>query len=131
VRVGSGEPPSDKVHKGITVTAVSAASYPLFVVGVIAAFILGSRWRHHRRSRTDHRAALVQARKAQTVKRLALVGLVGAVTVNVLFYCGLIASAKDNKQVGPPTPTISPATGGSSHPAGRPHSPSARPSPGR
>jgi hypothetical protein len=118
------------VHKGITVTAVNAASYPLFVVGVIAAFILGSRWRHLRRSRSDHKAAMVQARKALSVKRLALIGLVAAFGVNMLFYCGVIANAKPDKQVGPPAPTISPPTTGTSgHPPGRPsRSPSAHPS---
>ena len=98
------------------------ASFPLIVVAAIAAFLLGSRWRHHRRSRSDHRAAVVQARKALSVKRLALIALFGAIVVNVVFYWGL-ANAKETGQDGPPTPTISPAT---SHPPTHPATPSPR-----
>jgi hypothetical protein len=102
------------------------ATFPLILVGAIAAFLLGSRWRHHRRSRSDHKAAVVQARKAQSVKRLALVALFGAIVVNAVFYWGL-ANAKQTGQDGTPAPTITPVPSTSQSPH-RPPSPSARPS---
>lgn len=96
------------------------ATFVMVVGAVIVAFWAGSRWRHHRRSRSDYRTMSANAGKALVIRRAALKAVIPALLATALYVvvtAKVSMSAQDKKQTPSPSP----------HPSAVTHSPSPGP----
>ncbi len=82
-------------------------TFVMVMGAVIVAFWAGSRWRHHRRSRSDYRTMSANAGKALTVRKTALKAVIPALMATALYVfvtAKLSLSAQDKKQTPAPSP---------------------------
>lgn len=96
------------------------ATFVMVVGAVIVAFWTGSRWRHHRRSRSDYRTLAANAGKGLAVRKAAFKAVIPALLATALYVvvtAKVSLSAQDKKQTPRPSP----------HPSVVSHSPTANP----
>lgn len=107
----------------------------LVIVGGVVAFLLGYRWRHHTRSRSDYRLAVTAMGKALQIRRAALRAVVVIALIVVAYFVGVVRltmTGQDGSQKPANAPhTTSPSPAQPTKPAHTPASPHTSPEQGK